>query len=187
MEFTVTMGFPIWSSLTEPCLLCNAELVSLHNHSSFSLRRCSHALKTMATFSAACDRYEIWISIALIDMHQRIFDLLYYNRSKSSVKPAGRVLRDNIADLGLLKGDRLEPNPDMPNHSAFDMYTVFDPPKRVVFWRGSAEGPCRHRIATLSSTKIRESPTTLWYPYLTHVILRSMATVVHVVVLVVAS
>ena len=112
--------------------------------------------KTMATFSAASDRYEIWISITLIDMHQRIVDLLYYNKSKSSVKPTGRVLRDNIADLGLLKGDRLGPNPDMPNHSAFDMYTVFDPPKRVVF------GVCLQKvlvdIATLSLTKIREPP-----------------------------
>ena len=145
MEFTVTMGFPTWSSLTDPCLLCNAELVSLHNYSAFTLQRCPHAPKTMATFSAACDRCEVWVSVTSIDMHQRILDLLFYNKSKSSAKATGRILREDIVELGLRKDDRMEPHQDMPNHAAFDSYTVFNPPKQVVFWRKSAEGPCRHR------------------------------------------
>ena len=59
--------------------------------------------------------------------------------------PQGRALKHDVPALGLRKFDRLEPHPAMIDHRLFDLYTDFDTPVPVLFWRRSRERSARHR------------------------------------------
>eukprot|EP00969_Alexandrium_andersonii_P246987 10915701-Alexandrium_andersonii.AAC.1 len=49
----------------------------------------------------------------------------------------------DMLDLGLRKGDRLEPNDDLPDIGLYESLDAF--PRTVLFWRPSRETKVRHR------------------------------------------
>ena len=75
-------------------------------------------------------------------MRSIIFQQLRYGE-----KHRGRYLRADLANYGLLKGDRLEPNESLPDISAFESTIV---PFTCVFWRMSAADRVLHESPVLS-------------------------------------
>jgi hypothetical protein len=66
--------------------------------------------------------------------------LLFYDKRKDGVK--GRALLQNVVEVGLLKGDRLEPSSLMTDVAAFEEMAV---PFSCLFWRVSEETFAKHR------------------------------------------
>ena len=54
----------------------------------------------------------------------------------------GRALVRDVPALNLLAGDRLEPNPRLPDFAGFERLV---PPLHVLFWRPQSETLARHR------------------------------------------
>ena len=97
------------------------------------------ALKTFEEFNLACTACETYVTIT-----QGIFArlrprLAYFKQSKG---PRGRALTEDFPDLGLLRGDRLEPFHGMERLELFDKQAK---PFQALFWRRSCETAVRHR------------------------------------------
>ena len=99
-------------------------------------------MKTRADLEAATKKCEIWVTCDMHDDYLRIRGCLDYDKRENG--PRGRALNWPLPDLGLDKGDRLEPSPAMPNIGAgFDMHDIF--PVKLLFWRRKNETSSRHR------------------------------------------
>ena len=67
-------------------------------------------------------------------MHAEVVEALRYDKSD---RGRGRHVVRDIPNAGLLKYDRLEPTPAMPDPASFDTCTVF--PVAAIFWRRAFE------------------------------------------------
>ena len=74
--------------------------------------------------------------------------LLYYDRRKRG--SGGTALRCDVPELGLLRGDRLEPTEWLPDTADFKHVGVF--PFTAVFWRTAREDLCKRRCPLWSRT-----------------------------------
>ena len=67
--------------------------------------------------------------------------VLFYDKRTTGSR--GLCLKEDLPDLRLLKGDRVEPCEDVPDIGMLEHLDVF--PARVLFWRASAETLVRHK------------------------------------------
>ena len=142
-ELASTFGFVPWSVLSHPCLLCTCTAENRFDLRGISLVDFGEWTEAdQNLYEQACRTCEVRVLIPSRAMHARIRALLVYDRRKKGSH--GRALQVDIVDLGLLRGDRLEPTTDLPDVAMFDDITDF--PVQVLFWRVSAETRVRRRF-----------------------------------------
>lgn len=139
-EMTTTMGFPAWSSSMRPCFLCNATPARMYVTEGINPGSLPWRSNASGEYSSACGRCEHWV-VLTPDTHAKVARLLFYDKRKEGSR--GRALRENVPELGLVAGDRLEPSVGLQDVAAFEAISSF--PAVVLFWRQSAETLARHR------------------------------------------
>jgi len=141
-EFANTFGFPDFSNPENPCLWCQTDKEHLCELDGFSPISMPAPPKTWATYNAACLACEIVVLIGSREMLLRIRASLRYDKRKQQNAYHGRALIQDLPDINLRKGDRLEPSPDLPDVGMLDEASV---PITVIFWRTANETAARHR------------------------------------------
>lgn len=139
-EFSSTLGFPTWSSRSDPCLFCKAVSETLFSVGGLSPMQTPCPAKTFEDYCAACARCELRRTLG---PHQfaEVRAALDFDKRRGGNQ--GRALRVDVPSCGLLRGDRLEPSVFTPDiGEAFDRMV---PPVHVVFWRRSEETLTKHR------------------------------------------
>ena len=139
-EYAHTLGFPDWSSITHPCMLCSCHKGTAYDSRGLSLVSFPWRKKGWREYEQACRDCEVVIDPLTHDMWKKILSHLSYERRTDEVH--GRCLLLDIPELGLLRGDRLEPCPTVPDTGqGFNSRC----PARAVFWRHSKTSPTHHR------------------------------------------
>ena len=95
----------------------------------------------MADYRAACERCEQWRVIETQGVYLKLRAVLFYDKRATGAR--GLCLKEDLPDLRLLKGDRVEPCEDVPDIGMLEHLEEF--PARVLFWRPSAETLARHK------------------------------------------
>ena len=156
-EYLHTYAFPSWGHAEHPCFLCKAPKCSWGGWSGLSPVTTPFQLKTAADYEAACCACEVVVSLSrpqflLVKKHLR-FD--------KSPRGGGRLLTCDIPGTVLLQGDRLEPNPMLPDVFAFEeLLPRACQMLRVLFWRSSQQRMTKHRNP-LFSAALHISPQTI--------------------------
>lgn len=133
-EFSHTLGFPTWHSSDHPCIWCRADREMLYNWD-FECELMDHS-----AYDQACAKCEIWVQFATQESLIDVAKHLYYD--KRTYGHRGRCLNQSFPELGLLKGDRVEPSYELQDVSRFEEQAA---PCRVLFWRATQETSTRHR------------------------------------------
>ena len=136
MEFVTTFGFPSWKSLLSPCPLCFCTRSNWNRAAGISPLSLPWAEKEWEDYCEACEACEVWVVCDTEDLHRTIKASLAYDKRRDGNR--GRCLKQNIPEVGLLKGDRLEPHLGMVDTSLFDT-SAPSPTLRLLFWRRSKE------------------------------------------------
>ena len=145
MEFVTSFGFPSWASVNHPCALCHCTRGNWNTIAGVSALGLPWAPKTYADYDAACAACEVWVEIADERMFRHVRASLDFDKRKDGAR--GRALTVAIPELGLKKGDRIEPHAGLCNVADFDSLVL---PKRVLFWRRSCESMTRRRNPLVS-------------------------------------
>ena len=130
-----------------PCLFCSVCQNDLFDLSNYNPIDFPFHENTDAEYFQACDRAEIRVVVTQA-FHHRIKLLLRYDKRSDGAH--GRALSGPIAELGLRSGDRLDPNDNLQDVSAFDDVTGF--PVNVVFWRPELATTALHRNPLFDET-----------------------------------
>jgi hypothetical protein len=140
-EFCERFGFPTWQSFLRPCLFCNAFPDNLmENLAAVSPVGLPWCVNSVEDYNAACTKCEIWVNLTAA-CQTLLQPLLHYDKRKEGSH--GRALLENVPELGLLKGDRLEPCAQLPDVGKFGSLIAL--PMMVLFWRPSFDTLCLHR------------------------------------------
>jgi hypothetical protein len=142
MEFITTFGFPSWGTLGHPCPLCWCTRADWHTIAGIGPACLPWATKTLADYDAACANCEKWVVISRPEVYRHVRAVLAYDKGPAGSR--GRALTVDVPELGLRKGDRLEPHAGMPDVAKFDTSAASDT-LRVLFWRRSGETVSRRR------------------------------------------
>ena len=148
-EFATTLGFRSWAHHTHPCHRCFAtggEGGNMRNFEGLTARARPHAAKTLTHCENACAAREIWVEVPNAEVLANLVANLKYDKRKRGAQ--GRALLNDIGLLGLRKGDRLNPSPQVLDIGAIDFRTDF--PFRLCFWRARPDDPCRFRCPLFS-------------------------------------
>jgi len=97
-------------------------------------------LKDWYDYDAACTACEIKLLVSTAEMQESIKAVLVYDKRKAPEASHGRAVSADIYTL--LKHDRLEPSPEVPDVSKFE---EIPPPVLATFWRPSAATITHHR------------------------------------------
>ena len=149
-EFAHSLGFPTWRSNNFPCLWCSADRDSLYQFGQQDGEPADQdywALSDHASYTAACDRCEVWVTISTIEAQQEVAGKFFYD--KRTYGNRGRCLKEGVATLGLLPGDRLEPSAQVPDVGLFEELQL---PITACFWRTSKETAAKHRNPLFGGT-----------------------------------
>ena len=140
-EIAHTLAVPQWSSGRHPCFLCKATRRDVYT----LLNDCSATnfpweLKTHEDYEADCQAAE-----QRVGLEEWSWTLLAEHLRPDHRKDGARgyTLDENLPELGLLKGDRLEPSAE--NWWDPDNLWGETQPERAVMWRRSREGMCLRR------------------------------------------
>jgi hypothetical protein len=139
-EFVTTFAFAAWSTIRSPCFLCDVTLDRFFELSGMSPLRFPFNLISSSDYDAACSRCEIHVTLSEDD-HRRLRHLFHYDKRKTGSH--GRALLQDVNALGLRKGDRLEPCPNLVDPGDFEAINVF--PVQLTFWRRDSESRTKHR------------------------------------------
>ncbi len=120
-------------------MLCHCTTDTLYELAGYTPVSMPFADKSFGDFNEACSRCEINLVLNK-DQRTKVRAALVFDRRKDGNH--GRCLVLDFDDLGLKKGDRLEPTPAMPDVMAFD---TREPPVACCFWRASTDTLARHR------------------------------------------
>ena len=141
MEFCERHGFPSHASSLRPCFCCNTDGgPSSSNPAGWSLLGSPCRINREEDFEAAVQACEIHVTLCNTT-HQKIKNLLVWDRRAAGSR--GRSLAGPVEEAGLLKGDRLEPSPSLPDVGDFEGIQSF--PAQVTFWRPSRSTLLHHR------------------------------------------
>ena len=142
MKFSATFGFKSWKHGTCPCFYCFADQDGLRIAAGLRSGGMPFPRRTFADYEVACSRCEIVIDPLNENAWRKFRRLLFYDQRPGSGTAKGRALACDVPELGLLRGDRLEPSIDVP-----DVGQGFDEtcPPRCTFWRTSEETFTNHR------------------------------------------
>ena len=103
-------------------------------------------LKDDAQYEAECAAHEVVAMVYSEPQLQTLLGSLAYDKRKQG---AGRTLQIDLPALGLLRNDRLDPSPLLPNVGDLDARRDF--PFRLVFWRAPGDsGWVKHRCPLFS-------------------------------------
>ena len=103
--------------------------------------------KTLLHYQAACDSAEIHVRVTTADQLRRITTNLFFDKRLHGQR--GRCLLRDIIELGLNKGDRLEPSIEVIEVLSID---AMSPPFDLVFWRTANETITKHRNPLFNSS-----------------------------------
>jgi len=138
-EYASTLGFPTWQDGIRPCFKCNAfgpDQFCPFGHTAQSLR---WPANDSDAYERACQRCEQHVVLDAAAQARVLANLRFDKRAAGS---RGRALLNDMPDLQLCAGDRLEPSEELPDVGQLDTAPV---PIRVCFWRPSEETLTRHR------------------------------------------
>jgi hypothetical protein len=107
-EFVHTVGMMSWQTILHPCYRFWASLDELAVYEGFSLVASAHELKTAADYDAGCAACEVRARVLDSATKAILVGALFYDTRNNGSH--GRALRVGVPQLGLLKGDRLEPS-----------------------------------------------------------------------------
>ena len=107
-EFVHTVGMMSWQTILHPRYRCWASLGELAVYEGFSLVASAHELKTAADYDRACAACEVRVRVLDPGAKAILVGALFYDTRNNGAH--GRALRVDVPQLGLLKGDRLEPS-----------------------------------------------------------------------------
>jgi hypothetical protein len=139
-EFAHSLGFPTWKHMDYPCLWCRCDRDSMYAWGDLRELDLAWEPTDEAAYEAACQRCEIHVTIQTIAQRDLVAALLFYDKKVQGSR--GRALKRHVPELLLLRGDRLEPCPGLPDVGAFESLGA---PASVVFWRHSQETITKHR------------------------------------------
>ena len=153
MEHSTSFGFPGHGSHTAPCPGCFCTIDDMYSIVGVSPVRLPWRLKTLDAYLESCAACE-HICVVTPEQRRHIRMLLRYDKRDTGSR--GRALRVGIPELGLRAGDRLEPQPTMPDvGAAVDNNSTTH--VRLVFWRCSQE-TITHRRNPLFSKETGITP-----------------------------
>ena len=144
-EFASTWGFPSWSSVDHPCLLCHCTKATMHQLEGFSPLSMPSPETTHEEYEAACRACELEVLVPNQATLEELRASLEEDRRDQGAH--GRALLRDLPALGLLKGDRLEPSLLLPDVAQVDN---LHGACRLTFWRRSEETLARHRNPLLT-------------------------------------
>ena len=139
-EFSHTFGLPSWSSNLHPCFCCSATKDTLMEVGQTSPLSGPSPSTVHGEYGEACRHCEVRARIPDRRTLQILVGLLHYDKQRGGSK--GRALQEGVPALGLLAGDRLEPQPDLLNVADFEQLQV---PVEVLFWRPANQTLALHR------------------------------------------
>ena len=142
-EFCERLGMPTWASHMRPCFVCNAEKHTWFDFSSCTPVSSPWHLNEHEDYMTACSRCEHKI-IADAGLIKRLSRCLKYD--KRARGNHGRCLTENLPEVNLLAGDRLEPSANLVDVA--DLERMCKKPGETVeltFWRCGEETMCSHR------------------------------------------
>ena len=140
-EYAHTFAFPTWASYLHPCFICNCSRDELGDVGDVSVVTPPRPEKTHEDYNAACVACEHWVMITSAEQHAILVGTLFFDRRSQGSR--GYALQRPIPELGLLAGDRLEPNENLWDIALFDEIHVF--PVWVQFWRPANQTHALHR------------------------------------------
>ena len=143
-EFVTTFGYPSWATKQHPCPFCHATLETWDTITNIGPLGLPWAEKTFNDYKAACETCELWRTIDTVALFRKARARLQYDNRSTAESGRGRVLGEDLPELRLLRGDRLEPHAGMMDISKFDELEP-GPNCRVLFWRRSLETAVRRR------------------------------------------
>jgi hypothetical protein len=128
-EYCGTYALPTWRSILRPCLFCSSPALELYDVDNISVANFPHHLNENEDYFVACDRAEIKITVT-----KRIHDILRV-RVRFDKRPGycGLCVTQDIDELQLRSGDRIEPSDSLPDVGLFDGLTIF--PIVITLWR----------------------------------------------------
>lgn len=146
-EYGTSLGLPGCSSSRHPCPLCVLPTASLPGLRHFSALG-NDAAKSFNVYSEACDRCEFLVDVTDENYHL-LRAALRPDKRAGPESSRGWALVHAVEELGLERGDRLEPSPDMLMVTSF-----FTQPRpfQAKFWRRSLETAARHRNPLFSAS-----------------------------------
>ena len=143
-ELSTGLGLPTWALNEHPCFKCHCTGGAggdMRNWEGSSIVALPFRDKTPEEYNQACADAEIRITLeSRLDLEMLIGRLDYDKRKNGS---HGRALEADLPELGLAKGDRLEPCPACPEIGALENVSEF--PCELLFWRPSATRMVNHR------------------------------------------
>lgn len=145
-EYAQTLGLPNWQDSMRPCFGCNVSPSQMYSIRGLSPVTSPWRDNLEQDYFESCSRCERFVTITAAN-HKRLLEVLAYDRRRGGGH--GRCLTADVPEMGLAKGDRLEPSEQMPDPGQFDGASQF--PMVVVFWRPALETLARHRNPLFSS------------------------------------
>jgi hypothetical protein len=139
-EFSHTFGFPSWKHLEYPCLWCCCDRDSMYDFDDLNEPGLPWAELGVDDYEAACRRCERHVVVTTAAQRTRIQQQLYYDKRAAGSR--GRSLKEDIDEMNLKAGDRLEPNEALRDVADFEQLPL---PATVLFWRHTLETVTRHR------------------------------------------
>ena len=142
-EFASSLGLPTWGDGCRPCFLCNACGDGLYCHKGASRIRFPSRENREGEYDEACDRCMLEIEMTG-DKRKALLEqggLQYDKRPNGS---HGLALGNDVPTLGLVRGDRVEPSPALPDVGQLERLDLRNRP-RIVFWRPSRETLAKHK------------------------------------------
>ena len=136
-EISSSLGFPSWSSFHRPCMQCSANKSNWYNWNGITLDDLPDSWGEMGfDYETACANSERRI-VVTDEVRVAILHSGQLSFSSAKKRPKGRYLKQDVLALGLLKGDRLEPDSRMVDTADFDTRPV---PFECTFWRRHVDG-----------------------------------------------
>jgi len=105
-EFASSLGFPTWTTLLDPCLLCFSSMDNWFCFDGIHAQGVGWPLKMQADLDLACGVCEHWRVIPDRAAYIRVRAALFYDKRPQGAH--GRALILDLAFLDLLRGDRLD-------------------------------------------------------------------------------
>eukprot|EP00972_Heterocapsa_arctica_P093460 13785154-Heterocapsa_arctica.AAC.2 len=143
-EWGSSFGLASHAATSFPCACCVATKEDWHQIDDAVFEQLPWIATCQADCEAACEMCEVEVVIPNRQHHARVRGLLAFDKKPN--KGRGRVMEGDYLDLGLLKGDRLEPSSGCREIGVgFDAMAPGPYPITLVFWRRNAETAVRHR------------------------------------------
>ena len=146
-EMVHTFGLQSWNTLFHPCFCCHVIRDHLGVSGDVSPVSSPYREKTAADYEEACSACEILVEVANVRVQAELAGLLFYDKRQKGGYH-GRALRGAYPALGLRMGDRLEPNPMLPDIANFEAQS---PPFTAMFWRHTNDTLAKHRCLLFST------------------------------------